>query len=241
MKVLILGAGLGTRLRPITDFIPKVMVPIGGKPLLEHTICLLRDQGFNDFIINLHYRPEVITSHFGDGSRFGVSIAYSDEADVLLETGGALKKAAKYLSDDFILIYGDHLHQFDFRPIVALHKAYKGLATIVLKRSDHPQNGEVGEIDPETHLIKQWHVRPHAIQDYGKDMYVNSGLYVLSKKVLEFIPQGKAVKFDKEIVPQLVAQSAAYGFPTDEDILDIGTPEKYAFAEEWYKKRRGMA
>jgi len=236
---MILGAGLGTRLRPITDTIPKVMVPIAGKPLLEHTICLLRDQGFTDFIVNLHYYPETITNHFGNGSRFGVCIVYSDETEGLLETGGAVKKAEPHLSDDFILIYGDHLHQFDFRPVAAFHHHHKGLATIVLKRSDDPRAGEIGEIDLKTHSITAWHTRPHSIQEYGENMYVNSGLYVLSKKVLGFIPQGRPVRFDIEITPQLVKRELAYGFPTTEKILDIGTPEKYQFAQAWYKKRPG--
>jgi len=93
IDVVILAAGLGTRLRPITDTVPKVMIPIAeGLPLLEHTLLLLKGQGFRKFIFNLFYLPEIITGHFGDGSKWGVSIRYSKEEGEILETAGAIKK-----------------------------------------------------------------------------------------------------------------------------------------------------
>src|SRR6185369_4075047 len=182
IDVVILCAGLGTRLRPLTNAIPKVMIPIDENlPLLEHIVLLLKSQGFRKFIFNLHYLPEVITNHFGDGSRFGVNIRYSLESGEILGTGGGIKKMERMIeSEDFILIYGDHLFIFDFRPLVDFHVEKRALATLLLKRSDIPQNGDLAEIDNPTKKITKWHPRPHPYTEYGDNLYLNTGLDILS-------------------------------------------------------------
>ncbi len=235
-----MGAGLGTRLRPLTDTVPKVMVPIApGKPLLEHTIELLRNQGITDFIINLHYLPDVITAHFGNGSRFGVGIRYSDETQYLSETGGALKKAESLLDDDFIFTYGDELYFMDIAPLVDMHLRKNAAATIALKTSDSPANGDIGEFDPISGRMVKWHPRPHEISKFARHRMLNAGFYALSKQVLDFIPVGKPVKFDGEIIPNmLITGEAIYAFPAEEPIMDVGTPEKYEFAKEYYSNRK---
>lgn len=235
--VFLLGAGLGTRLRPITDTIPKVMIPIAEElPLLEHEILLLKSQGFRDFVVNLHYLPEKITSYFGDGSKWGVSIEYSDESDKILGTAGAIRKAAPLLSDPFILMYGDHLHFFDMAKFLQFHNDHHAFASLVLKTSDLPQNGELAEIDPTTSRIVRWHPRPHGIIEFGDKYLLNTGFYVLPKAIIDSIPEGE-VNLDKEVLPPLIAsREDIFGYPTAEDILDLGTSEKYEFAKEWYKK-----
>ncbi len=236
--VLILGAGMGTRLRPITNTIPKVMVEIApGKPLLQHTIELLRDQGFFNFIINLHYLPEKIIEYFGTGEKFGVSITYSDESERLMDTAGAIKKVEDLLSDTFVFMYGDELFNLDFRPLVTIHEKNEGLATIVLKRGDHPQNGDLLRIETKTGKIKEMIPRPHEINDFfDDDLYLNSGLYVLSKKIVDFIPADTAVHLDKEVMPSIYKKGfSLFAIPAEGEILDIGTPEKYAFARNWYQ------
>ncbi|MEK7076863.1 MAG: NDP-sugar synthase [Patescibacteria group bacterium] len=236
--VFILAAGLGTRLRPLTESVPKPMLPIApGKPLLEHTICLLRDQGFRNFVLNLHHFPEKITSYFNDGSGLGVHIAYSDESEKPLGTAGAVRKATPLLSGDFILIYGDNVFFFDFRPLLRFHKEKKALVTIVLAQSGRPQDGDMAEVDPESKEIIAWYRRPHAIREYGKRFFWNAGLYVLSKKILGYIPPQKEVALDSEVLPALIREKkGVFGFMTREEILDMGTPEKYAHAAEWYKR-----
>jgi len=237
-QAVILAAGLGTRLRPLTDTCPKPMLPINGKPLLEHIVVGLKAQGITDFIFNLHYLPEKITSYFGDGSRFGVSIRYVDETAGLSETAGALKKMEPMLNDNFLFLYGDELHAFDFRPLADFHIRNNALATVVLKRSDIPQNGDIGEVDPVTRRVVAWHARPHAITDYGARLHVGGGLYALSKKILKYVPAGRPVKLDGEVFPAaMAANEPVFGWTTDEEILDIGTVEKYRYAEEWHKKR----
>ncbi len=122
MKAFILAAGVGSRLRPITDHIPKPMVPVAERmPLLEHHVRQLKAQGIREFVINLHHLGNVITDYFGDGSRFGVHIEYSDETGELLDTAGAVRKAAPMLGDEFLLVYGDQLHFFDYADLIALH------------------------------------------------------------------------------------------------------------------------
>lgn len=237
-QAVILAAGYGSRLRPITEEMPKAMAPIGGRPLLAHTIEHLKSQGVTRFIINLHYLPERITSYFGDGSRFGVNVRYSDEMDRLMDTAGGLKKMESWLDEEFLLLYGDRLHHIDFRPIVTFHRERGSAATLVLRRSDLPQNNEVVEIDKISGRILAYHIQPHYIYEFEKpDMYLNSGLYVLSKKVLDYIPSQVPVHLDKQVIPDLLERGVpVYGYPTTQDILDITTPDKYRAAEEWFQK-----
>lgn len=237
-QAVILAAGLGKRLRPLTDTCPKPMLPINGKPLLERIIIGLKAQGITDFILNLHYLPEKITGYFGDGSRYGISIKYVDESEGLSETGGALKKMEPLLHDNFLFMYGDELHAFDFRPLADFHVKNNALATVVLKRSDIPQNGEIGEVEPITRRMVAWHMRPHAITDYGDCLHINGGLYALSKNIIKYIPAGRPVKLDGEALPAAMkASEPVFGWVTDEEILDIGTVEKYKYAEKWHAKR----
>jgi NDP-sugar pyrophosphorylase family protein len=237
-QAFILGAGRGTRLKPLTDVMPKVMLPIApGKPLLEHTIELLRDQGITDFVINLHSFPEVITDYFGDGKKWGVNIAYSDERDQLLETGGAIKKAVPLLHDNFLFLYGDELHFFDFAALIDMHIQDDALATIVLKDSEFPRDGEIAEFDLVTGRILRWYTRPHEITALASNQKVNAGLYALSKRIIKYIAEDGPIKFDGDILPRIfVAGENLYAFPATEPILDIGKPEKYKMAQEYYKK-----
>jgi NDP-sugar pyrophosphorylase family protein len=235
-QAFILGAGLGTRLRSVTDTIPKVMIPIAeGKPLLQHTIEWLRAQGIKEFVINLHRLPEKIVSHLGDGSKFGVTMVYSDETEELLETGGAIKKAERLLRDNFLFMYGDELHFFDFGPAVQMHLEKNALATVILKKSDFPQDGEIAEINPIDKKIVRWYVRPHSISNLTSTLLLNSGLYVLSRRIIDYISAGAPVKLDGEVIPKVLKYGEpVYGFPTDERILDVGTPEKYEIAKKFY-------
>lgn len=236
MKAFILAAGVGSRLRPITDHLPKPMVPIAeGMPLLEHHIRQLKAQGIREFVINLHHLADRITGYFGDGSRHGVHIEYSDETGELLDTAGAVRKAAPMLGDEFLLIYGDQLHFFDFSDLIALHRKQGALATLVVKRSDLPQNGDMVELDSATGKITRWHPRPHTFTDFQDSLYLNAGLYVLSSKIMAHIPAGRPVSLDREVLPAVLAKGLPlYAIPTQADILDIGTPQKYEYAKRWF-------
>jgi NDP-sugar pyrophosphorylase family protein len=238
-QAFILCAGLGTRLRPLTDEVPKVMLPIASHmPLLEHTIIWFREQGIRRFVLNLHSFPEKITSYFGNGEKFGVEIVYSDETDKLMETGGAIKKAEHLLDDRFFLFYGDHLQFFDFSSLAQFHSPARPLATIVLKRSEFPRDADLAEVDPATKRIIHWYVRPHGIEDYRDNVFASTGIYALSKKVIDYIPEGVSIKLDGQITPSLLGRGIPlYGFATEEKILDIGNLEKYELAKKYYVEK----
>ncbi len=240
-QAVILAAGLGTRLRPLTDMCPKPMLPINGTPLLEHLVVLLRAQGITDFIFNLHYFPEQIRNYFVDGSRFGVAVKYSDETEELLDTAGALKKMEPLLNDNFLFMYGDQLHAFDFAPAIAAHTTNGATATVILKSSKiptDPSTADILEFDPFSRRVVRCYPRPHAVRALSETLMKSGGLYVLSKKILDTVPAGVPVRFDRDVIPRLVTSGeTVLGFPTEEPLLDIGTVEKYRYAEEWHKKR----
>jgi histidinol-phosphate phosphatase family protein len=247
MQALILAAGVGSRLRPITDSVPKAMVPIdNGLPLLEHVIRHLHGQGVSEFVVNLHHKPEAITSHFGDGTRLGVRIQYSFETNGLLDTAGAIRHAAPLLGGEFLLVYADQVHFFDFAPLVELRRKTGAVAALALKCSDDPSNGDLAELDDRSGRILKWHPRPHGITEFSDGIWLNTGLYALSKNIVDDIPAGRPVSLDREIIPGVIdAGVPVFGLPADEEILDIGTPEKYALARKWFsahpaRKRRAL-
>jgi mannose-1-phosphate guanylyltransferase len=133
MRAMILAAGLGTRLRPITYAMPKPMVPVLNRPVMEHTARLLERHGFDEAIANLHWFPETIESHFGDGSAFGLELSYSFE-ERLLGTAGGVRNAAGFLGDSFLVVAGDALTDIDFGAMREFHESHDGLATLATKR-----------------------------------------------------------------------------------------------------------
>ncbi len=234
MKLFILGAGLGTRLRALGLDVPKVMAPIGGKPLLQHHLEQFRSQGFTEFIVNLHYLPEKITGYFGDGSRFGVRITYSYEPQ-LLGTAGAVKKMEAALRDEtFVVLYGDNLVKLDVRPLIQFHRERGAVATMALMESPEPWTGGVVETDAAGR-VRSFVEKPPREQATSK--LINAGILVLEPVVLEAIPAGQFSDFGRDVIPRLIAegrpvfarQPAAY-------IQDIGTPERLAKARADFER-----
>src|SRR2546423_6116590 len=143
MRAMILAAGLGTRLRPITRQIPKPMVPVVNKPVMEHIARLLAAHGFNEVVANLHWFPQVIRERFGDGSGVGLSLSYSHE-EKLLGTAGGVRAAAEFLGDDFLVISGDALTDIDLTSMRRFHESHQGIATLATRRvADTSQFGVV--------------------------------------------------------------------------------------------------
>lgn len=143
MRAMVLAAGLGTRLRPITHSVPKPMVPVLNRPVMEHTVRLLADHGFTEAIANLHWFPETIEGHFGDGSRFGVDLTYRRE-ERLLGTAGGVRNVADFLGDSFLVVAGDALTDIDFGAMRAFHESHDGLVTLATKRV--PNTDEYGVV-----------------------------------------------------------------------------------------------
>ncbi len=209
MKALLLAAGEGTRLRPLTDNMPKPMVPIAGRPILEHNIRLLAQYGVREIAINLHHRPDVIKNHFGDGSPFGVQLTYSDEPE-LLGTAGAVKKLESFFQDTFFVVYADNLIRCNLTRLLNFHHQHGGVATVALfHRDDVTQSGMVGldEHDRVTRFVE----KPAADQIFSH--WVSAGLLVLEPELVKQIPSGVPVDFGREVLPQLLASGQRlYGY-----------------------------
>ncbi len=184
MRAMIMAAGLGTRLRPITYEMPKPMVPVLNRPVMEHILELLARHGFTEINANLHWFPELIRDRFGDGSRFGIELRYSEE-EALLGTAGGVRKAADFLGEDFLVISGDALTDIDLAAMREFHRSHGGIATLATKRvADTSQFGVV--ITDTDGRVQGFQEKPdpaEALSDLA-----NCGVYMFRAEVFEFFP-----------------------------------------------------
>jgi mannose-1-phosphate guanylyltransferase/mannose-1-phosphate guanylyltransferase/phosphomannomutase len=184
MRAMILAAGLGTRLRPITYEMPKPMVPVLNRPVMEHIVRLLARHGFTETIANLHWFPELIEGHFGDGSAFGVELSYSRE-EQLLGTSGGVRNAAGFLGDSFLVISGDALTDIDLAAMREFHESHDGIATLATKRvRDTSQFGVA--ITGADGRIQGFQEKPdpaEALSDLA-----NCGIYMFRSEIFDFFP-----------------------------------------------------
>lgn len=224
MKAMILAAGVGSRLGEITSITPKPMVPVGGKPLMEHIVNLLRHYGIKDVIANLHYLPEMIMNHFGDGGGHGIRLAYSVEEE-LLGTAGGVKNNQWFFDETFLVISGDALTDIDLAGFRAFHRAKKALATIALKKvADVEQFGVV--ITEDGGLIRSFQEKPK--KEEALSNLVNTGIYIFEPEIFDLIPRGEFYDFGRSLFPLLVEKGAPfYGWSMDGYWCDIGTVETY--------------
>jgi mannose-1-phosphate guanylyltransferase len=209
MKAMILAAGLGTRLRPITYAMPKPMVPVLNRPVMEHIARLLARHGFNEAIANLHWFPELIEGHFGDGSEFGLELSYSREKQ-LLGTSGGVRKAAGFLGDSFLIISGDALTDIDLLAMREFHESHNGIATLATKRvADTSQFGVA--ITGADGRIQGFQEKPdpaEALSDLA-----NCGIYMFRSEIFDFFPEPGTAKFASPDDPPGFADWATDVFP----------------------------
>ncbi|HEY4723344.1 MAG TPA: nucleotidyltransferase family protein, partial [Anaerolineae bacterium] len=227
----------GTRLRPMTLDRPKPMMPINDKPLLEYTVGWLHAHGIQDIAINLHYHPEAIVNHFGDGSALGVLITYSHE-DPILGTAGAVRKLNGFLQGGpLVVVYGDVLTNLDLRALLAFHhqavvRNPATGATLGLQRLPNPVGKGVVELDDTGRVIRFVEKPQAAFSDL-----VNAGILIIEPGIVEYIPPDTFYDFGQHLFPRLLEMGVAlYGWiiPNKTYLLDIGTPEAYAQAQrEW--------
>ncbi len=224
MKAMILAAGVGSRLGHITAAIPKPMAPVGGKPVMEHIVNLLRLYDIRDIVANLHHLPEHIMDYFGQGSEHGVRMTYSVEK-TLLGTAGGVKNNQWFLDETFLVISGDALTDINLAEFVSFHRAKKALATIALKEvADVEQFGVV--ITDAAARIKRFQEKPK--QQEALSNLVNTGIYIFEPEIFDLIPQGEFYDFGRNLFPLLVEKGAPfYGFPMAGYWCDIGTVETY--------------
>ena len=185
MRAMVLAAGLGTRLRPITYAMPKPMAPVLNRPVMEHIVRLLDNHGFDQAIANLHWFPETIEGHFGDGSELGLSLEYSRE-EALLGTAGGVRNVAEYLGDSFLVVAGDALTDIDFTAMREFHESHDGLVTLATRRvADTDQFGVV--IAGEDGRIQGFQEKPdpaEALSDLA-----NTCIYMFRSEIFEHFPE----------------------------------------------------
>lgn len=224
MKAMVMAAGVGSRLMPLTLSIPKPMVPVGNIPLMENIVELLISNGFTDIIANLHYHAELISDYFGDGSEWTTSMKYSPE-DKLMGTAGGVKRCEWFLDDTFVIVSGDALTDIDLSDLVKEHKQKGALATIAMK--------EVAEVDQFGVVITDEYGRIQSFQEKPRkeealSNMANTGIYVFEPEIFKYIPVNTFYDFGKQVFPDLVKIGAPfYGVQTDGYWCDVGNIDTY--------------
>ena len=227
MKAVIMAGGFGTRLRPLTTHIPKPLVPVGNVPIMEHTVHLLRRNGFTDLTVLLYFLPETITSHFGDGSRWGVRISYvTPTAD--LGTAGAVKFAVGEQGEPVLVISGDVLTDFDLAAAVRFHHDRRAEATMVLARVEMPLAYGI-VITDEAGRITRFLEKPSWGEVFSDT--INTGIYLLEPAALDAVPGGRPYDFGKELFPALLASGRSlWGHVAKGYWKDVGDLAEYRAA-----------
>jgi len=232
MKVVIMAGGKGTRITSIARDIPKPMIKIEGKPVLEHEIECLRNQGFDDIILTVSHLGHIITDYFGDGSGvspstgkpFGVKIKYYFEEEPL-GNAGALFKIKDQLTEDFLLLNGDVMFDVDFNRFVKYHKEKGGLVTLFTHPNNHPYDSGLIVADDEG-VVHKWITKEEARTEYYRNR-VNAGLHVISPKVLDKIINTQKVDLDRQLLKPLAGSGKMFVYDSPEYVKDMGTPERY--------------
>jgi NDP-sugar pyrophosphorylase family protein len=220
MKAMVMAAGLGTRLHPLTDYLPKPMVPIANRPVLHHLLNLLARHDIREVGINVHYFPEMIKAYFGDGSALEMSIRWSQE-EKLLGTAGGTKRLADFFGRETILVTsGDGLHDIDVTALLGHHQRTRALATLALKPVDDPSSYGVAIIDRDTR-IRGFQEKPR--RDEAQSDLANCGVYVIEPELLDRVPEDTFYDFGEHVWPSLVAAGEpVYAYTTMAYWNDVG-------------------
>jgi NDP-sugar pyrophosphorylase family protein len=224
VRAFILAAGEGSRLRPLTDGMPKPMLAVRGRPLLEYNVRLLVQYGITDITINTHYRPEKITAHFGDGSAFGATIRYTFEP-TLLGTAGALNNARDLFDEAFLLVFGDNLSTCNLRALGSSVRPDDAGAIALFHREDVAQSG-VAVLDVDDRIV-EFVEKP--IPPNVPSHWVNAGLVVVTPRLAAMIPASGPSDFGRDIFPSVLAQDMSLrGYRMHERLWWIDTLEDHA-------------
>jgi len=229
MNAVVMAGGFGTRLRPLTSSVPKPMVPVGGKPLMQHVVERLCHAGLDRQVALLFFQPQCISDYFGDGSRFGVEMRYR-RADADYGTAGSVRNALDLLDERFLIVSGDVLTDFDLRAAIAFHEEKRAQVTMVLTRmTNPPEYGVV--ITDDLGRIVQFLEKPSWGEVFSDT--INTGIYILEKEVIADLPARTAVDFSKDLFPRLLSQGAPlYGYIAEGYWRDIGNLDEYSRAHD---------
>ena len=227
MKAVILAGGLGTRLRPYTNDIPKPMLPLGGKPILEHLIEWAKKNGIKSIVLCVSYRRKKIEDYFKNGKKFGVSIEYAVSTKPLA-TAGQLKTAEKFIDDTFVCIYGDSIFDFNLRNMIKQHKKKKSFITISLNQ--FKTNLLYGIIETKKNgKVISWNEKPEISAN------INMGCYVMESKVFDLIPKNKSYGMDNVVKKAISKKESVNSFITKNGFMDIGDKTSYENAKREFR------
>lgn len=231
MKAVILAGGLGTRLRPYTLFLPKPMLPVGHRPILEHILEWLKKNGFRDVVISTGYLGGTIEEHFGNGSEFGVRIEYA-RSKKPLGIAGQLRNAEGCLGDSFICLYGDAILNFDLRKLERFHREKNAMLTMALMA--HKTQSKYGVIElARTGQIREWREKPVFVSE------INVGCYVMEKSFLRYIPPHSTYGMKDAFDEAMKRGERLFGLKVEGTFRDIGDRAAYREADEYYSKEYG--
>ncbi|MCJ7765583.1 MAG: sugar phosphate nucleotidyltransferase, partial [Thiovulaceae bacterium] len=225
MKAVVMAGGFGTRIQPLTNSRPKPMLPIINRPMMEHTMMSLKELGITEFIVLLYFKPEIIKDYFKDGSDFGIKITYVVPDDDY-GTAGAVKLAQEYIgNDNFIIISGDLVTDFDFQKIFDYHKEKQSKLTITLTSVDNPLEFGV-VIANEEGKIEKFLEKPSWGEVFSDT--INTGIYVIEPEILDYIPKNENFDFAKDLFPLLMREGIDLMAGYAEGYWrDVGNPESY--------------
>jgi len=229
MKAVILAGGLGTRLQPYTKTIPKPMLPLGDKPILEYEIEWIKKNGIKEIVICVSYLRKKIENYFGDGKKFGVKIEYAI-SNKPLATAGQLKTAEKFINETFVCLYGDSIYNFSLRNMVTQHKKSKSNVTMSLY--DYKFNLKYGVIETKNgSKVTSWNEKPEF------SAKINIGCYVMEPDVFQLIPKNMQYGMDKVIQKVLAKRKKVSSVISKKGFIDIGDKETYEKTNEEYSKK----
>jgi NDP-sugar pyrophosphorylase family protein len=229
MKAMILAAGLGTRLRPLTNTIPKPLLPVGGTPLIVWNLLLLKRHGFRQVVINLHHLGPMIEQVLGSGSKFGMRITYSHEP-VILGTGGGIKQAEPHFSGEPVLILnGDTLVELDLEALCDFHHTRGAAATLVLREDSEAARWGLVEVGDKGQILR---ITGKGLMDFvPATLRMFAGIHILHPQLLREVPKGVASSIIDPYVRAIEQGEPVLGYDLQGYWSDIGTAERYAQAE----------
>jgi mannose-1-phosphate guanylyltransferase len=233
MQAVILAGGLGTRLQPYTFFIPKPMLPLGNKPLLEYLIEWVKQlKNIDEVIICVSYLHRTIEDYFEDGGRFGLKISYA-RSERPLATAGQLKTAEKMLNDRFLCLYGDSIYDFDLTKMVQEHEESKAFLSMALMKYKTRLKYGFIDADEEANIVTAWREKTEV------EGLINIGCYIMEKEFLGMIPDFSTIGMDKIVKDVISKKKIVKAFTIDSGFLDIGDKRSYLDAYKKYVKRLG--
>lgn len=235
MKAVIVAGGIGGRLKPLTNDIPKPMIEVKGKPILLHILELLKKYGISDFIFALCYLPDIITSFFGDGKKFGVNINYIfEDPNNPKGTAGAIIGSKEFINETFIVTYGDILRDLGIGDMIDFHKKNNAFGTLNIYKRESKDAKSMVVIDDKNRILN-FIERPQRDNLKEEYIWVNGSFYILEPEIFDWIPKNKKSDFGKDIFPKLLKlKKPLCAYPSEGYLVDIGNMGKLEYARKTF-------